>query len=308
MSGRSRAAAALVLALVAGPGRAEVVNRIVATIDGEPITAHELQRYAEERASSGLSQAQMLDSLVTDRLLEREVQAQGIVVRPEDIDAYMNAIRARNRMDDAAFAKALAAQGMTLETYRSRVKAELEKTQLVNREIRARVTVSPEEVERYYKQHEDDYTLGDSVTVRDIFFAVEPGADPAEVQLVRAKAEEVRAMAADGKRFEDLAAQYSQGPGADKGGLLGTFRRGAMAKPLEDAAFKLKPKEVSPVIPGPRGFHILQVVEVMGAGKRPLDEVKDDIRERLYGQQLESRFSDWLSRELRERHHVEVLN
>jgi peptidyl-prolyl cis-trans isomerase SurA len=300
------AVAALALA-AACPTGAEVVDRIVATVDGEPITQRDVERYAADRGSPNLPQPQILQALITEKLLEREVKAEGIVVRDDDIDAYVAEIKARNHLDDDAFARALAAQGMTLAAYRARVKSEIEKTQLVSREIRGHVTVSPQEIERYYQAHLADYEIGARVTVRDIFFPVDAGADPAEVEHVRAKAEEVRALAAAGRNFEDLARQFSEGPGADKGGLLGTFARGEMEPALEEAAFRLAPKDVSPVVRTSKGFHILRIDAVQPAGHKPLDDVRDDIRESLYNQQLESRFSDWLSRELRERHHVEVL-
>ncbi|HLK11624.1 MAG TPA: peptidylprolyl isomerase [Candidatus Binatia bacterium] len=302
------AVAALALAAALRPSGAEVVDRIVATVDGEPITLREVERYAADRGSPNLSHEQILQALITDKLLEREVKAEGIVVRDDDIDAYVAEIKSRNHLDDGAFTHALAAQGMTLEAYRARVKSEIEKTQLVSREIRGHVTVSPQEIERYYQAHLTDYETGARVTVRDIFFPLDAGTDAGLEEHMRAKAEEVRALAVDGRSFEDLARQFSEGPGADKGGLLGTFARGEMDPPLEEAAFKLAPKEVSPVVRTSKGFHILRADAVTAPGHRPLDDVRDDIRESLYNQQLESRFSDWLSRELRERHHVEVLD
>src|SRR5262249_54009747 len=66
--------------------RAEVANRIVATIDGEPITAHELKVYAKDRDPGGAEGKQILDALITDKLLEREIKALGIVARDDEID------------------------------------------------------------------------------------------------------------------------------------------------------------------------------------------------------------------------------
>ncbi len=150
------------------------------------------------------------------------------MVKDEEIDAYVGAIKAQNHLDDAGFVKALAGQGLTLKSYRERIKGELEKTQLVNREIRSRVTVSPEEIQRYYDEHKSEFATGEGATVRDIFFAIPPGADAAQVAEIRARAGEVRDKAAGGGDFEALAKQYSEGPGADKGGLIGTFRKGEM--------------------------------------------------------------------------------
>src|SRR2546426_1163893 len=124
----------------------------------------------------------------------------------------------------------------------------------------------------------------------------------------RAKALEVRALALDGHDFGALAEQFSEGPGARKGGELGTFGRGEMEHDLEQAAFALEPGRVSEPVRASGGFHLLRVDERVGAGHKPLDEVQDEIRDTLYNQALEERFREWLSRDLRERHHVEVLD
>jgi peptidyl-prolyl cis-trans isomerase SurA len=298
---------AAVSLLVSAVADAEIANRIVATIDGEPITAHELRRYAEERGGDGLPEDKLLEALITDKLLEREVKALGIAAKEDEIDRYVEEIRARNRMDEARFREALAEQGITLESYRAKVKSELEKAQLVNREIRQRVNVSPEEIRRHYDANKERYATAERVRVRDILFAVGAGADEAEVARTRAKAEEVRELAAKGRDFPALAQQFSEGPGADKGGELGTFARGEMEQTLEDVVFGLKAGEVSQPIRTSSGFHVLRVDERIGAGHRPYEDVKAEIRDALYNEALEERFQNWLSRDLRERHHVEVL-
>jgi peptidyl-prolyl cis-trans isomerase SurA len=300
-----------VVLLAVGPyvaARAEIANRIVATIDGEPITAHEVRQYGTEHGVGNTPEAAVLEALITDKLLEMEIKAQGINARDDEIDRYVEEIRARNGMDPERFEKALAAQGMTLEKYRAKVKAEIEKAQLVNREIRQRVNISPEEIQRYYDAHRRDYAIEERLKVRDIFFALEPGADDAAVERTRAKALEVRGLALDGRDFAGLAEQFSEGPGADKGGELGTFGRGEMDRELERVAFALEPGKVSEPVRTPAGFHLLRVDQRIGEGHRPLEDVKDQIRETLYNEALEERFQNWLSRDLRERHHVEVLN
>jgi peptidyl-prolyl cis-trans isomerase SurA len=299
--------AVLLPALLVTAARAEVANRIVATIDGEPITAHELRRYVRERGGDAAASSELLDALITDKLLEKEIKVQGISARDEEIDRYIEEIQQRNGMDKERFARALGSQGMTLEAYRAKVKNEIEKAQLVNREIRQRVNVSPEEIGRYYDSHRDDYAIDERVKVRDIFFAVD-GDDEADVTRTRAKVLEVRELAVAGRDFGALAKQFSEGPGAEKGGELGTFAPGQMARELEEVAFALQPGRVSEPIRAGGGFHLLRVDERIAKGYRAIDEVKDDIRERLYNEALEERFQNWLSRDLRERHHVEVLN
>ncbi len=306
-----RAAVAIVVALsVAGLARAEVVDRIIATVDGDPITSHEVKRQRELATSAGaqVTDEQALEALITERLLDREVRDKGIEVKAEEIDRYIEQVKERNRVDTYRFEAALEAQGVTLAKYRDRIKNELERSQLVNREIRGRVSVTAEEIQRYYEANREEFLAGERVTVRDILFRIEPLDSEAEVERIRAKADEVRGLAVAGRSFDDLAKQFSEGPGASQGGLLGTFTRDQMDDALAATAFALPPGRVSDVVRADRGFHILRVDKVEPAGYRSLDEVREQIRETLYQKAIEERFQEWISKDLRDRHNVEVFN
>lgn len=299
--------AAVIAVLLAGPARAEVANRIVATIDGEPITAYELREWVKERRED-MPDDEALQSLITEKLLEKEIKAQGISARDEDVDRYMKEVQQRSGLDEAAFHRALEERGMSATAYKAKVKAEIERAQLVNKEIRQRVNVSSAEIRRYYDANLSDYATGERVKVRGIFLRVDDPSDPDAMARMRAKAEELRDAARKGGSFADLAKEHSEGPGADKGGELGTFGRGEMEGQLEEVAFALEQDQVSDPIQTDMGVALLFVDERMAGSHRPLDEVSDEIREALYNEALTQRFQDWLSRDLRERHHVEVLN
>jgi parvulin-like peptidyl-prolyl isomerase len=81
-----------------------------------------------------------------------------------------------------------------------------------------------------------------------------------------------------------------------------------MERELEDAVFSLKKGEVSEPVRTSTGFHLLRVEERISSGHRPFDDVKDEIRDRLYNEALEERFQNWISHDLRERHRIEVLD
>ena len=302
------AVVAIAVVVAAGLGRTEVVNRIIATVDGDPITVHEVERYRAGSGSNPLTESQALEALITDKLLEKEVVERKIEVKSEDIDHYVDQVKARNRINDYRFEAALAAQGMTLEGYRERIKTELQKSQLVNKEIRGRVSVPPEEVQHYYEVNREEFRTGERVTVRDIFFRVEPIDNAQEIERIHRKAQEVRQLAISGRPFEELAKQFSEGAGADKRGLLGTFARGELEADMEPAVFALSPGQLSDVVRTDRGFHILRVDKIEPPGYRSLDEARDQIKETLYQKAVEQRFQDWLSKDLRERHSVEVFN
>jgi peptidyl-prolyl cis-trans isomerase SurA len=306
-----RVGAGILLALsVLLTPRAEAreINRIVATIDGDPITSREFQVYLDRVGRPPQPDGLMLDALITEKLLEKEAAAKGIVVSDADVDGYVAEVKARNGLSDAAFVTALLQQGLTVEAYRQSIRDELRRAQLINQEIRGRVNVSPEEIQRYYDAQREDYRTSGGRTVRNIFFAVPPGAGDEERARVRAQAEEVRTKARSRRAFRKLAEEHSEGPGADQGGLLGTFEKGEMTEALDAVAFALDEGTVSDVIETPDGFHLLMVDEEVDATYRPVEDVEDDIRERLYDEALADRYRDWLTNDLRERHHVEVFN
>src|SRR5208282_3950739 len=90
----------------------------------------------------------------------------------------------------------------------------------------------------------------------------------------QAKADSLLAQIRNGASFEDVAKKNSDGPTASQGGDLGDFKRGTLAKELEDKTFSMKSGEVSDVIRTKQGFVILKVVEHRSAGVPPFTEVE----------------------------------
>jgi peptidyl-prolyl cis-trans isomerase SurA len=293
----------------ARPTGPDVVDRIVAIVDGDPITAHEVRRYGEDRRTQGATEEDLLEAVITDHILAKEIAARKITAKTEDINKYVEEIVTKNNMNDDQFKEALKAQGMTLDQYRARVKDELEKTTLLQQELRGvSVSVTPEEIQSYYDAHKRDFAQRSAVTVYDIFLAFKQGMTRADALRVIEQAKSVKAMVDGGARFEDLARKYSEGPGADRGGLLGTFKKGEMAPPLERIAFALRDGQVSEPVVSPGGVHLIRVEGVEGEVHVPLEQVQDEIRQVLYNQAIDQRFKQWIGKNLREHHHVEILN
>jgi peptidyl-prolyl cis-trans isomerase SurA len=291
----------------------ELVNRVVATIDGEPVTLFELRTFGEQARQRGAGgdvpadDRAMLDELVLEKILHKQIQEQGVAASDQQTDAYIASIKERNKLDDAQLKQALAQQGLTWDQYRAQVRADIERAALINKEIRNKVNVSPEEVERYYKEHLDDYGMPAKAHVRLISLLVPAGASAEQKAALRAAADGVRKQAADGKDFAALAKEHSQGPGAADGGDIGEISRGQMQPEFEKAVFALKPGAVSEVIETDSGYHILEVEERSGEAHQPLTAVSDDIREKLYRGNMEERYDRWLKQDLRAKYHVEIL-
>jgi peptidyl-prolyl cis-trans isomerase SurA len=306
------AVAALPL-LVTPTARAETVNRIVATIDGDPITLIELERYAEvaKKRPGGdqvaANQRALLDELVLDKIITKQVEVQGLKASEQQVDNYIESIRSRNNLSEEQLMEALKQQGMSWDQYRAQVRADIERANLINREIRNKVNVSPEEIERYYQAHLDEYGSSGKMHARLISLLVPAGASEADRAAIRAKADEVHALAADGKDFTKLCKEYSQGPAVDEGGDIGEVEPDQMQPEFAKAVSGLKPGQVSDVITTPEGFHIIKVDKQTGDAHQPLAEVSESIKEKLYKEAMEQRYDRWLNQDLRSRHHVEIL-
>jgi peptidyl-prolyl cis-trans isomerase SurA len=191
---------------------------------------------------------------------------------------------------------------MTLESYRQQVADEIERAMLVSREIGSHVNVTPQDVERYYKAHSDEYAQAEQVHVRHIFLPMSGRSE----EEVRTQMEDIRKRATAGEDFGKLADENSQGPGAGQGGDLGNFKKGQMAKEIEDVAFALKPGEISQPFRMGAGMHLIKVEEHTIPGQQEIDkDTAEQIKRKLYSEALKQRYDRWFQEDLRFRHSIE---
>jgi len=307
---------AVVLVLVVSAASfagAETLNRIVATIDGEPITLIELERYADvaKKRPGGeqvaVDQKALLDELVLEKIIAKQVEVSNLKASDQQIDGYIQSIRSRNNLSEAQLMEALQQQGMSWDQYRVQVRADIERANLINREIRTKVNVSPEEVERYYQAHLEEYGATPKLHARLISLLVPANASDAEKAEIRIKAEEVQKLAADGGNFAKLAKEHSQGPAPEEGGDIGEVDPSEMQPEFAKAVKSLQAGQVSPLITNAQGFHILKVEKSIGDTHKPLADVSEEIKEKLYKEAMESRYDRWMNQDLRARHHVETF-
>ena len=306
----------LVSVFYATLGQAEVINRTVATVDGAPITLRELDIFSREmgdraaimhpEGAGSMSQKDFLDALILNKMIRNEVDSQGLRAKPADIDNYIQRIMAtQGNMTEEQLEEALATQGMSMEQYRKQIAEEIEQALLVNREISSRVSISPQDVERYYKAHIEDYATPGRVRIRHIFLPLSPGAPIDEATKVVTLIEDLHTRTVGGEDFAELAGKYSLGPGTDQGGDLGFFERGQMSSEIEDMAFSLNAGEISQPFRTDTGVHLIKVEELDTEGVTPLEQVQEKIKTDLYNKALSKRYQRWFQDDLRFRHHVE---
>jgi len=140
-----------------------------------------------------------------------------------------------------------------------------------------KLVIADVELEAYYRQNISRYGSPEQRSARHILFKTSEGDSEDVLSEKYQQAEQVLELARAGENFGDLARQYSEGPTGPKGGDLGTFSKGRMVKPFDDAISSLSEGEISEVVETQFGFHVIKLEKIEPARTKPLDEVKDSI-------------------------------
>jgi len=230
-------------------------------------------------------------------------------------------------------------QGISWEDFKQNMRNQILTQKVIGEEVGSHLSLSKEEEEKFYEEHKSDMEQPESVQLSEILVAPKvlppatpsitpdpnaaPGAAPsaqpqsqpdeaakqaseqAALDAAQAKANDLLKQIKDGAAFEDVAKKYSDGPSASDGGTLGLFRRGQLAKELEDKTFAMKAGEVTDVIRTKQGWVILKVVEHREAGVPPLKDALPKIQDALYYQKLQPALRAYLTK-LREEAYIDI--
>jgi parvulin-like peptidyl-prolyl isomerase len=300
--------------------RAAVVEKIAAVVNGEIILQSELEdrirpMLAEVRKESDPALRQrretsvrreVLDRLVDEELLQQQARELKVAVTPQDVDKAVDEVKKRNNISDTQLNEALLQQGLDIATYRQEVKRQITRIKVIEIAVRAKVAVSDDDIKRYYDQNLRQLGADRKVRASHIFLAIPEGATNAEAEQVRKSAADLVRQARNGADFAKLAKEHSQDSATrQEGGDLGYFGRGMLPPAVEEIVFAMDPGEVRGPVRAERGFHIIKLVDRQDEKARTYEEVKDQLREQLYQQELDKHTRSWLG-ELKKRAHVQI--
>ncbi|HZP44772.1 MAG TPA: peptidylprolyl isomerase [Candidatus Binataceae bacterium] len=291
-----------------------VIDSVVASVDGTPVTSQDVASFSTkdptdnspDDASSDDPNAK-LKAIIGQQLMASEAEKYASVVSETDVDHYIENLEQRNQITDEQLRAQLQAQNVSYASFRQRVRRQLEAMAAFQKEVRDKIVVSDADIEQFYKDHADEFTVTDEkYQLAQVLIAVPPNAPPQTVATARARAEDVQKQAAAGADFADLARRYSDDDSKDKGGELGVFSPNDLNDNILAGIKNLKPGEVSKVIRTKYGFHILKVEAHQVPGRTPLAEVKSTIRERIQFERSKSDLQQWVDQDLVKSHYVET--
>jgi parvulin-like peptidyl-prolyl isomerase len=292
------------------------LDRVVASVDGEPITMHEVKDFAAQHGrpitsddfASSQTAKDTVKALIGEKLLEQEVKKYEDKIDEGQVDKYIQELRQDKHLTDAQFREQLQASGMSYDELRKRARLDLEKAMMIQQEVREKIEIPDSEIQAAYDSHKADFTVAkERLKLAQILIAIPPNASPQQIAEAQKKADTVRARAAKGNDFNDLARTYSDDDSKSNGGELGWFEPSDVMDQILASVKTLKPGQISPVIRSSHGFHVVKLEDHEVPGVRPLSEVKTQIRAALVDQQSSGQLETWIESDLVKQHYVETM-
>jgi len=298
---------------------AETCNRVVAIVNDEVITLHELNKKIKE--ITGLqpedlryqnkdmyleTRRRILELLVNDKLTQGKIREMGITVAPKQVDAAIERMKADNQWTHDDLLAKLQTQGMTYEKYREGMKRDLERIRLIDFQIKSKIIIREEELKDYYETHKADFITEEKVHLAHIYLKVGNPVDEAEIRELHTRGEEILESLRKGEDFSELAREFSQGPGAEEGGDLGVFKTTQLEPEVGKTLEGMPEGATSDLIIRPEGVQIIKLVKREKGETKTFEETKEAIYSILYREEINKRYMSWI-KEQRESSYTKII-
>lgn len=271
------------------PQKGEVIERVVAVVNGDPLLLSELRTraapflprvmQAPEMQRMALMQqlyGDLLTQLIDERLLEQEARKLSIAVTGSDVDRAISNVQRQSNLKDAEFWEAVRGQGFTPENYKADVRRQLIRLKVINQKVRSRINITEDDVRRRYDEQLRSARKSASFLVSHVFFAVE-GDSVTKLAQVRSKAEALQSKLTP-EGFEDAISQHG-------GGDLGWVSQGDLPEALAGTLISLEPGQISQPVRGPAGIHIFLLRE-RKEGEATVESY-EKVRQQIFGELLD---------------------
>lgn len=269
---------------------AQVVDRIVAVVNGEIVTYQDLAQHLrlmvgevpEQAAGQQLAQ-QVLDGMIDDIILRQEAQRLQIEVSDSEVDNEIRQFKARRQMSDDDFARNLRMQGMTEAQFKERSRQDIVKHKMLGYMVRRKVVVTQEEIDAYIQQNHGELSTERSV---DLQLVVVP--DQEQAKSVR------ESIVAGELSFADAVSQYSVGPRMDDGVMRDVSWK-ELDEPWREALRVLAPEQISEPFIIEDKWVVLKLLGLKDGQRQDLADMEEEVREALMRPKLEERFKEYMA-------------
>ena len=298
----SRTPAAIVEEIVA-----KVNNRIISKSEFEERSSYILKQIYQQYAGLDLDQRlqdareTMLANMITELLLVERSQTLLDLdkVRKNLVDDFR---KQQNITSDEDLERLLKEQGMTRKDLEEQLLRLAVPQEIINYEVRRKISVSDAEIKQYYDQHQKDWETPPTVTFNEIVLFYEDANRPEVVS----RAEGIVREARGGTEFGDLVQKYSEAPSKESGGFLGPLTASDLHPVLAGTAFKLRAGDISDPIDTGRSLHVIRLLGKTDRVVKTNDEVKDTITKAVREGKFRPRYEHYIKKLWKESQ-IEVL-
>ncbi len=301
------------LALICVPcvliGAPEVREEILVVVNGHVITRRVYQQAVEQETASlyrqfsgkaldeklKVAREKTLQGLIDNFIIQDKADDLGIKLHEEDIRAFVEDIKKQNNFaTDADFERALKGSlGYGLQVYMARTRSDMQKQEVLRREVYSKIAIEDQELRAYYEDHREDYRQTPRFRIRELVLA--KGVSPEEQAATRATVAKIQEGLKKGTPFEDLVKEFSVSTSRSTGGDLGWLAKGVLHANIESASLALKPAEVSAPLETDKNVYLVQLIESQIDTIKPFAEVRAQILEKLQEPKAQNAIENYLN-------------
>jgi peptidyl-prolyl cis-trans isomerase SurA len=298
---------------------AEVCNRVVAVVNNDVITLYELNIRIKEMTGSAPeelmqknetmfrdAQRKILELLIDEKIAQAKIKELGIKVADRQVDNFLEKMKRDNQWTQEDLVAGLEKEGLSYEKYRERVRRDIERAQLIEYEVRSKIIIRDEVIQKYYEDHRGTFGVAEKVQLAGIFLMRKNMKSEEEMRELYKKAQDISAKLKAGADFSQMAANYSEGPGANQGGDLGQFTVEHLEAGLKSVVEALPEGGITDPLVRPNGIQIIKVVKKQTGKIRSLEEMKEAVYGILYQDEVNRRYQTWIT-ELRNSAYIRVI-
>jgi parvulin-like peptidyl-prolyl isomerase len=301
MKNRKHRSAALLLGLLlfSSSLASAVEDAILAVVNNEVITLKDLKDYINTTymslAAQGLSESEIekamkdleengLNKLIEDKLILSRANEIGMTIREKLIEDEIDKVIARYPSQEM-FMNALLLHGGTLSDLRKKIEDQLKIKYVIENEIRSKIYISPQEITKFYNKNMNQFQKKEKINLESIFISF--GANKIDA---RQKAEKALDLIKQGGDFKSIAKEYSDAPS------IGTVERGQLTPEIEKIVFHLSDVSPSEIVELETGYYIFKLTGRSSASVASLQDVRDQIHDRLYRSRFRELYLDWINK------------
>ncbi len=256
----------------AHPGSIQTIDHIVAVVNENVITRHELdevlratlkqlQKQGVEPPPPEILEKQLLERIILNQVQLQLAKETGLTISDTELDQTMRRIAQENKMSLQEFYRAVEQDGLSFSKFRDEIRDEIILVRLKEREVNNRVSVTEGEVDNFLHTQESSSTKDEEYRIAHVLILLPEQADSSQIEMRRQRAEAALARVASGVDFAQVAAEFSDAPDAMEGGLLEWRPAAQLTKNFAEILAPMKPGELTSVIQSSNGFHILKLVD-----------------------------------------------